>query len=115
MFATTAAAELGMPHTPVICTSRVARFGSGLPSRVSSDAVPPATVNAALSPEASESPLVRAAVRTTPGSALLYVTPAIVTEVVPAAIVPDVVPPSAPVPLVRDSCTVVDAATLAAF
>src|SRR5664280_2783905 len=72
------------------------------------------TVNVALVPGVSESPLVRAAVRLTPASATEYVTPVTVQELDPAVIVHPSVPPSAPVPVARVRATTVLATTFCA-
>src|SRR5664280_994725 len=72
------------------------------------------TVNVALVPGVSESPLVRVAVRLTPASATEYVTPVTVQELDPAVIVHPSVPPSAPVPVARVRATTVLATTFCA-
>src|SRR2546428_8762801 len=72
---------------------------------------PGLTVNGALSPGASASPLVRLAVSTTPLSAFVYVTPLIVTWLAPAVIVPVRVPPNVPVPDFKVRATPVAVAT----
>src|SRR5215469_8028520 len=71
------------------------------------------TVNGALTPSASASPLVLLASRITPTSPLLYVTPEIVTVFVPAVIVPVTVPPRVPVPADNVRVSVVSATTFA--
>jgi hypothetical protein len=75
------------------------------------DAAPATTLNGALLPDASESPLVRVAVRTTPFSTFEYVMPEIVPVLDPAVIEPDVVPPSEPVPVRSERLTPVVATT----
>lgn len=61
------------------------------------------TSKAALSPLASDMPLVRVALKTTPFSAFEYVIPVTETAFVPLAIVPVTVPPSDPVPVTTES------------
>src|SRR5664280_1360793 len=72
------------------------------------------TVNGALLPGVSESPLERVAVRLTPASALEYVAPMTVQELAPAAIVHPDVPPSAPVPVLSVRAITVLATTFCA-
>ncbi len=69
-------------------------------------AVPATTVKVALVPAASASPPVRVAVRLTPDSAFVYVTPSTIAVVTPASICPLNVPPKLPVPdaLLRLNC-----------
>ncbi len=79
-------------------------------------AAPGTTVNVELVPADNVSPLVRVAVRLTPDSAFVYVTPEIVTEFVPEAMVPVRVPPSVPVPVALVSDTpVADETLIGAF
>src|SRR2546421_12953434 len=70
------------------------------------------TVNAALVPFASVSPLNRAAVMTAPVCAVVSVRPLAVHEPAPAAIVQLVVPVKGPVPVVSENETCVAEATL---
>ena len=69
------------------------------------------TVKVALFPAASTSPDVLDAVRLTPLSMVLYITPDITTLFVPAKMVPDNVPLKAPVPDRYDNVTSVLAKT----
>ena len=74
--------------------------------------MPELTVNGALLPAARVSPPEAVAVKTTPLSATLYVTPLIVIELLPLLMVPVKVPPTVPVPVVRVRVTSVVVLTL---
>ena len=78
-------------------------------------AEPALTVKAALLPAVRVMPLLRVAVRMTPLSAFVYVTPLIVTLPELRAIVPVRVPPRVPVPVLRVRATAVADVTLAAL
>jgi hypothetical protein len=110
--ATSAATAAGLPSASCASTvtgkAETASAVAGTEVIASWVAGPASTVNGSLVASVSAPPL---AVRTTPGSAFVYVTPEIVTLLVPARIVPVSVPPRVPAPVSRASVTGVSTAT----